>query len=210
MSNVKLIWITPDCEKIIGYCARVSNPKNQANPSVSKLLKYCIDHKHWSIFEMGNMCVEIITSRAISTQILRHRSFSFQEFSLRYAVAADLEFTDARLQDEQNRQNSINEGVPDTIKLWWKITQEKIWREAYYEYQKAIEAGIAKELARMLLPLGTQTKLYMNGSIRSWVHYIELRTDKETQYEHRVIANAAKNIFIEQLPIISEALEWKQ
>lgn len=205
--EVKLISITPEAEKIIAHCARVSNPKNQDNPEIEKLLSYCIKNQHWSIFETGNMVLEITTSRAISAQILRHRSFTFQEFSQRYAEVTEFETYEARAQDLKNRQNSTDT-LSEETKNWFKNIQLKLYSEALINYQIALEKGIAKECARFLLPLSTQTKLYMNGSIRSWIHYINLRTENGTQLEHKVIAEECKRIFKEQLPIISKALGW--
>ena len=203
---VKLISITPDAEKTIVYCARVSS-KEQDNPEISKLIKYCLDHKHWSIFETASMTVEIETSRAISAQILRHRSFTFQEFSQRYAEATEYVTYEARRQDKKNRQNSIGDMKLDDEKWFWEA-QQMIHSNCDRLYRQALKRGIAKEQARFLLPMSTKTKLYMTGSIRSWLHYIELRSDKDTQLEHRVIAEEIKDIFIEQLPILSEAKKW--
>ena len=204
--NVKLIWITPNAEEIIGYCARVSNPSNQDNKDISKLLSYCIKNGHWSIFEMANMCVEIETSRAISSQILRHRSFSFQEFSQRYAEATEFEDQEARRQDFKNRQNSIDD-LPIEDRAWFHDTLSNIQRVALSVYKSSLEKGIAKECARALLPLSTKTRIYMNGSIRSWIHYLELRTGNGTQKEHMDIAKEIKKIFENKLPIIGKALE---
>lgn len=203
---VKLISITPNAESIIGYCARVSSD-NQNNPDVSKLLAYCIKNKHWSIFEMANLCLEIETGRDISPQILRHRSFSFQEFSQRYSKVNTFVKRQARRQDSKNRQNSIDD-VSDADKSWFDAVQQKTWSESYELYNDALNRGIAKECARSLLPLNTKTKLYMNGTIRSWITYIQVRTDPSTQLEHREIAEACKSIFKEQLPIIAKALDW--
>ena len=192
-------------EDFIAYCARVSNPSNQHNVATApKLLKFLIKHKHWSPFELAGMCVEIKTSRAIAAQILRHRSFSFQEFSQRYSDATDFEPTELRRQAEKNRQSSAD------IITDHKIIAEarSIQFQAKQVYEDLIEAGVAKECARAVLPLGTQTTMYMNGTVRSWIHYIELRTEENTQKEHRDIANANKNIFIENFPHSSEALEW--
>ncbi len=204
---VKLISITPETEKLIGYCARVSNPLNQDNPNVSKLLGYCIKHGHWSIFEQANMVVEINTSRAIAAQILRHRSFSFQEFSQRYAKASDFISYDARRQDSKNRQNSIAD-LSDEEQAWFHQAQQDVWNFAFERYNQALEKGIAKECARALLPLNTATRLYMNGTIRSWIHYIQLRTAHGTQEEHRVIAEGCRQIFCSQLPDIARAMGW--
>lgn len=203
---VKLISITPNCEKTIMYCARVSNPKNQDSDN-TKLLDYCLKHGHYSIFEMGNMVLEIKTSRAIAAQILRHRSFTFQEFSQRYAEAQDFELYQARRQDTKNRQNSIDDLTPEE-QDWFLNAQEQVILLANDLYRQALEKGIAKECARFLLPLNTSTKLYMNGSIRSWIHYIDLRTANGTQLEHAEIAEACKKIFIEQMPNIAKSKGW--
>ena len=206
--RVNLVWATPEAEKVIGYCARVSNPKNQKNPKVSGLLKFCIRHGHWSIFEMANMTVEINTTRGIAAQILRHRSFSFQEFSQRYAEMEGFEYVCPRRQDAKNRQNSWDD-LEEDDKTWFEYTHKKVQDTTNDFYKEALERGIAKESARFLLPMSVKTRMYMNGTVRSWIHYIQLRTDKSTQKEHRDIAEAVKNIFIEQFPIISEALGWK-
>lgn len=209
--NVELISITPDSEKTIAYCARVSNPKGQDRDEYAKLLKYCIDHGHWSIFEMANMVLEINTTRGIAAQILRHRSFSFQEFSQRYAetnLLEDVEAPELRGQDEKNRQNSLD-NVADNDKITWTRIIEDHFRKSQYIYDEMIKVGIAKECARFVLPLATPTKMYMNGTIRSWIHYINLRSGHGTQKEHMDIANKCKDIFIQQLPVVSEALGWK-
>lgn len=205
--EVKLISVTPDAEKTIGYCARVSNPKNQDNPDVSKLLSYCIKNGHWSIFEMSNMVVEINTTRGIAAQILRHRSFSFQEFSQRYAEALGFEYNPPRRQDKKNRQNSLDDLSNDT-KEWYRDAVLSIHEESEHLYQLALDKGIAKECARFLLPLSTKTRMYMNGTVRSWIHYIKLRTDPSTQKEHRDIAEEIKSIFKTQFPITADALDW--
>lgn len=206
--NVKLISITNDVEKIIAYCARVSSPQNQDNENIAGLLKYCINHKHWSPFEMGNMILEIETSRAISAQILRHRSFSFQEFSQRYAEVQNFEYYVARRQDTKNRQNSIDDMDEETKRKFHGMQNEVIYA-AVMAYKEALDMGIAKEQARMLLPMSTATKLYMNGTIRSWIHYLQVRNKEEgAQLEHVEVADKAREIFIERLPIISEALGW--
>jgi len=206
--EVKLVSVTPECEKNIMYCARVSNPSNQTNDN-PKLLDYCIKNQHWSIFEMGNMVVEITTSRAIAAQILRHRSFSFQEFSQRYAAVPEdgIEYYDARSQDFKNRQNSID-NMTQEDKEWFKLAQQTVWKQARELYDTAISKGIAKEQARFLLPLNTQTKLYMNGSIRSWLHYLDLRCGNGTQKEHKDIADAIKLVFCQQFPNIAKAKGW--
>jgi thymidylate synthase (FAD) len=205
--NVKLIHVTPEAEKVISYCARVSNPKNQDNPDYAKLLAYCIKHGHWSIFEMASLCMEITTSRAIGAQLIRHKSFSFQEFSQRYAEVGEFEHYKARKQDLKNRQNSTDDLEPNT-KAWFHWKQFELQRDAKAAYDLALEKGIAKESARFLLPMSIQTKMYMHGTIRSWVHYITLRTDPSTQLEHREIALECKRIFKEQLPIVAKALGW--
>jgi thymidylate synthase (FAD) len=203
---VKLIAITPSAEELVGYCARVSAPENQGKDA-SKLLAYCVKHGHWSIFEMANMVLEIETGRDVAPQILRHRSFSFQEFSQRYSKADTYVERQARRQDLKNRQNSIDDISTDD-QIWFRNVQEDIWNQSYTAYTQALDRGIAKECARSLLPLNTKTRIYMNGSIRSWIHYINLRTDKSTQLEHREIAEAAKQIFCEQMPTIAQALGW--
>ena len=216
--NVKLISITkPDieglknAEDLVAYCARVSNPSNQMNSeSAPKLLSFLIKHKHWSPFEMVDMTVEIKTSRAIAAQILRHRSFSFQEFSQRYSVATGFEDIEFRLQGDKNRQVGENFLDPTDLRYADLYSSVKQAIEAStIAYDKMIQGGIAKEVARMILPLTTETTMYMKGSLRSWVHYLDLRTEQNTQKEHRLIADECKNIFIENFPIISEALQWK-
>lgn len=201
MSKTKIIWVTPECEKVIGYCARVSNPANQDNPNVSKLLKYCMTKGHWSVFEMGSMCVEITTSRAISAQILRHRSFSFQEFSQRYAEATSFETQEARSQDLNNRQMS-NDDLTEDKKSWFKCVLKHHQEKSLKLYNTAIEHGVAKECARSLLPLSTQTTLYMSGTIRSWIHYLKLRTGNGTQKEHMDIALDIKETLIKEIPTL--------
>jgi len=201
----KLIWITPEAEQVIGYCARVSNPANQDNPDVSRLLSYCIKHGHWSIFEMASMCVEIKTTRAIAPQILRHRSFSFQEFSQRYAQVAEFPILGKmRLAGTTNRQSS--QPMPERGKLDAEmqgviLDAELAVSRAYDAYNNLIKAGIAAETARMVLPLCTPTTMYMSGTIRSWIHYVQLRTQEDTQLEHREIAESIKTLMAEHLPI---------
>ena len=204
---VKLISITPEAEKIMVYCARVSS-KQQDNPELSKLIKYCLDHKHWSIFETASMTVEIETSRAISAQILRHRSFTFQEFSQRYAEATEYVTYEARRQDKKNRQNSIADMKLDDEKWFWEA-QQMVHSNCDRLYRQALKRGIAKEQARFLLPMSTKTKLYMTGNIRNWLHYIELRVHIDTQLEHRIIAEQIQSVFIEQLPLVAAAMGWK-
>ncbi len=206
---VRLIHGTPDAEKVMGYCARVSNPANQDNADVSKLLGYCVKNGHWSVFEMASMCVEITTSRGISPQILRHRSFSFQEFSQRYAIPDDYVQYEARAQDSKNRQAS-NDTLDPFIKAQFARAQAEVWRKSKEYYDQAIEAGVAKECARFLLPLNVETRLYMHGTVRSWIHYIQLRTTPGTQKEHRDIALEIKDLFCAQFPDLGKALEWKQ
>jgi len=204
MSLCKLIWITPEAEKLIAYCARVSS-KNQDNPNIKGLLKFCIREGHWSIFEQANLCIEINTIRAISSQILRHRSFSFQEFSQRYAeVEKKPDYFDLRRQDLKNRQNSIDDLCDETKKKLYnsiRMTLVDIDRC----YQGLLNDGVAKECARMILPMCSPTKLYMNGTIRSWIHYLKVRSDPSTQKEHMEIAEQIKEIFKKELPIIYEA-----
>ncbi len=201
---VKLIHVTPDAEKLIAYMARVSSPK-QDNPSYENLLKYLIIQKHWSPFEMSNLCVEIVTSRAVSAQILRHKSFHFQEFSERYSTVAHSIQYNARRQDTKNRQNSIDDLSQDT-KEWFNEAQHEIYNKAMDLYEEALHRGVARESARFLLPLSTETKIYMNGTLRSWITYFLVRLEKSTQLEHREIALACFNIFKEQFPIIYKVL----
>lgn len=205
MSNVKLVWITPESERHIMYCARVSNPKNQDSGNTG-LLNYCVKHGHWSVFEMANMCVEINTTRDISAQIIRHRSFSFQEFSQRYAEVNGFEYSEPRRQDLKNRQNSIDNFDQDT-KDKWRALQDKVYLTSKHCYDLALQLGIAKECARKLLPMNTETRVYMNGTIRSWMHYLAVRQDPSTQKEHRDIADSVAKIFAEELPIIYKALK---
>ena len=212
MTQVKLVTVTPKAEETMGYVARVSNPNNQDNPNVAGLLKYCIKHQHWSVFEQAHMTVEIQTTRGLAAQILRHRSFTFQEFSQRYAatnlLADEIPMFDLRHQDTKNRQNSTDD-VPKNKK---QDLQEKIaehFVEAMDLYNELLANGIAKECARFVLPLATPTRIYMTGSVRSWVHYIDLRSAHGTQKEHMDLVENVRKIFVEQFPIVSEALEWK-
>ena len=208
MSKVKMIWSTPQGEDLVAYMARVSNPENQDNKETApKLIKYLIKNKHWSPLEMVNMCVEIETTRDIARQILRHRSFSFQEFSQRYAVATDFEFSEARLQDSKNRQNSLD---TDDLGLlyWWEGAQRRVLDDAKFMYESALQKGIAKEVARKLLPEGiTMSKLYMNGTLRSWLHYIDIRCDEATQKEHRDVALLVKEQLLKCYPTMGYL--WK-
>ena len=203
MSQVSLVWVTPKAEELVARMARVSNPANQNSPaSAPKLLKYLIDNKHWSPFEMVNMCVEIKTTRDIARQILRHRSFSFQEFSQRYAVAQGFELSEPRLQDEKNRQNSL-ETDDRQLAYWWEGAQRRVLQEAQFMYESALAKCIAKEQARKLLPEGmTQSSMYMNGTLRSWLHYVSIRCDLATQKEHREVAEQIRGIMYEQFPTI--------
>ena len=209
--NVSLISVSPDAEKLMAYCARVSNPNNQENDNYAGLLKYCIKHQHWSIFEQAFMTLEINTTRGLAAQILRHRSFTFQEFSQRYAdtnlLDANIPLPELRRQDTKNRQNSIDDIPEKQI----KFLQDRIqlyFNEGMDLYNELLREGIAKECARFVLPLATPTRLYMSGSVRSWAHYIDLRSGHGTQKEHMDIANACKSIFTEQFPTVSAALEW--
>ena len=211
MNHVKLISVTPDAEKNIAYCARVSNPNNQENEKIAGLLKYCINHQHWSIFEMAFMTLEINTTRGLAAQILRHRSFTYQEFSQRYAdsslLAEKIPMIDLRRQDTTNRQNSIDD-VDEFTKQEFEIQIQRHFASAMDLYQTMLDKGIAKECARFVLPLATPTRLYMSGSIRSWIHYIQLRSANGTQKEHMDIANECKCIFAGEFPVIAEALGW--
>lgn len=203
---VKLISIPPEPEYIIGYCARVSNPKNQENPDVFKLISYCVKNKHWSIFEMQNIVLEITTSRAIAAQILRHKSFSFQEFSQRYSESDYYIETNPRKQDLKNRQHSTDD-LPFELVEEFQEKQRQNWIHSYEMYKYFTSKGVAKESARFLLPLSTGTKLYMNGNIRSWIHYCILRCDSSTQLEHRVIAQECWKIIRKELPNVANAVE---
>ena len=210
MNSVKLITVTPNAEETMGYIARVSNPKNQENPNVSGLLGYCIKHQHWSVFEQAHMSLEVETTRAIAAQVLRHRSFTFQEFSQRYAntnLLGAIPVPDLRRQDLKNRQNSIDD-IPEKQTSFLQKEIAAYFAEGIDLYNELIREGVAKECARMVLPLATPTKIYMTGSVRSWIHYIELRSAHGTQKEHMDIANACKTIFTEQFPTVSEALQW--
>ena len=210
MTKVCLVSVTPDAEKTIGYVARVSNPNNQDNPKVDGLLKYCIKHGHWSIFEQAHMTLEINTTRGIAAQILRHRSFTFQEFSQRYADATLLEkpeVPELRRQDTKNRQNSIDD-IDETEKAFLQGRISQYFQEGLDLYSDLLSKGIAKECARFVLPLATPTKIYMTGSARSWMHYIQLRTANGTQKEHMDVANLCRDHFICNFPTISKALGW--
>jgi thymidylate synthase (FAD) len=209
--TVKLVSVTPDAEQTMAYIARVSNPANQDNDNYAGLLRYCIKHNHWSVFEQSTMTLEIETTRAIAAQILRHRSFTYQEFSQRYADSSILGSTiplpELRRQDNKNRQNSIDDLDPFEVQLLEKQMQT-LFDSSMSLYKQMLERGVAKECARMVLPLCTPTRIYMTGSCRSWIHYINLRSANGTQKEHMDIAESCKKVFIEQFPTVSEALEW--
>ena len=209
--SVKLVSVTPDAEQTMAYVARVSNPNNQENPNYAKLLGYCIKHNHWSVFEQSFMTLEIETTRGLAAQILRHRSFTYQEFSQRYAdsslLAETIPVPELRRQDTKNRQNSIDDLDPEFVALSNKQI-ETYFAQGMSLYQHLLDNGVAKECARFVLPLATPTRLYMSGSCRSWIHYITLRSANGTQKEHMEIAEQCKNIFAEQFPTVAEALEW--
>ena len=205
MHTVSLIHSTPKGEELIAYMARVSNPNNQDNPSYSKLIKYLIKHKHWSPFEMVNICVEIETTRSVAAQILRHRSFSFQEFSQRYSKTDKASPTDIRRQDINNRQNSIDDVDEFTVQDF-QVKQQSLFDLSYKLYEEMLAAGVAKECARDVLPLCTPTKLYMNGTLRSWLHYCDLRCANGTQKEHMLIANDVKSIIAHHYPNVYTAM----
>ena len=208
--DINLISVTPDAEQHMAYVARVSNPKNQDNDKFAGLLKYCIKHGHWSVFEQAYMTVEINTTRGIAAQILRHRSFTYQEFSQRYAdsnLLGDIELPELRRQDDKNRQNSIDDLEPEMVDKFNR-QMNTLFSSAFGLYNQMLKAGVAKECARFVLPLATPTRIYMTGSCRSWIHYINLRSAHGTQKEHMDIANGCKKIFVENFPSVSEALEW--
>jgi thymidylate synthase (FAD) len=204
--SVQLVHATPDAESLVAYMARVSNPDNQDNPESERLIRYLIKHKHWSPFEMVNMCVQIETTRSVAAQILRHRSFSFQEFSQRYAqVAEPSMIPQLRRQDTKNRQNSIDDLDPYTVKDF-TIKINSLFELSESLYKEMLQAGVAKECARDVLPLSTPTKLYMNGTLRSWLHYCDLRCANGTQYEHKLIADQVKDIIEQEFPTIYAAM----
>ena len=210
-TQIKLISVTPDAEKTMGYVARVSNPNNQENPKVAGLLSYCIKHGHWSVFEQAHMTVEINTTRGLAAQILRHRSFTYQEFSQRYADVSYLRehipLPELRSQDDKNRQNSIDDVSPETVEKYHKKMRAQF--DASIDlYKEMLHDGIAKECARFVLPLATPTRLYMTGSVRSWIHYIELRSAHGTQKEHMDLVENVRKVFVEQFPVVSQALDW--
>ena len=208
--KVELVSTTPDAEKTMAHIARVSNPNNQDNPNYAGLLRYCIQHEHWSVFEQSFMTLEIETTRGLAAQILRHRSFTFQEFSQRYAdsnLLGEIELPELRRQDVKNRQNSIDDLEPAISE---KLQKQMItlFSSSLALYNQMLESGGAKECARFVLPLATPTRLYMSGSCRSWIHYINLRSAHGTQKEHMDIANACKEVFMENYPTVSAALDW--
>ena len=208
--TVKLVSVTPDAEQLMAYIARVSNPSNQDNEKYAGLLKYCIKHNHWSVFEQSTMTLEIETTRAIAAQILRHRSFTFQEFSQRYAASTalgEIDLPELRRQDAKNRQNSTDDLDPE-IADKFERQMITLFSSSKALYESMLKQGVAKECARMVLPLCTPTRIYMTGSCRSWIHYINLRSAHGTQKEHMVIAEACRKVFTEQFPAVSEALEW--
>ncbi len=208
--TVKLVTVTPDAEKLMAYVARVSNPSNQDNEKFAGLLKYCINHQHWSVFEQSSMTLEIETTRAIAAQILRHRSFTYQEFSQRYASSTNLgkiPVPEYRKQDIKNRQNSTDDLDP-FLKQTLELQTQTLFDSATALYEQMLADGVAKECARMVLPLATPTRIYMTGSCRSWIHYINLRSAHGTQQEHKSIAQDCKSIFKKSFPIVSESLNW--
>jgi len=209
--TVKLVRVTPEAEQHIAYCARVSNPKNQSNQGFEGLIKYCIKNQHWSIFEHAFLTVEINTSLAIATQILRHRSFTFQQFSQRYADSTELQLElpvpELRRQDTKNRQNSTDD-LPADVSISFNVKIEEHFKQAIEIYQDMLNSGVARESARFVLPQATQTRLYMSGSVRSWIHYIDLRSAHGTQAEHKQIAEQCKCIMASEFPTIASALDW--
>jgi len=209
--TVKLVSVTPDAEQTMAYVARVSNPANQDNDNYAGLLRYCIKHNHWSVFEQSFMTLEIETTRAIAAQILRHRSFTFQEFSQRYAdsslLSKKIPLPELRRQDTKNRQNSIDDLDQETIDLLTR-QMDTLFSSSMSLYQQMLDRGVAKECARNVLPLCTPTRIYMSGSCRSWIHYINLRSANGTQLEHMRVAEACKEVFVKQFPTVAEALEW--
>jgi len=210
-SKVQLISVTPDAEQTMAYVARVSNPSNQDNENYAGLLRYCIKHNHWSVFEQSHMTLEIETTRGIAAQVLRHRSFTFQEFSQRYAdtnlITERIPVPDLRKQDTKNRQNSTDD-LGDYVKLKFQAEIAEHFTAANNLYKRLLEAGVAKECARFVLPLATPTRIYMTGSCRSWIHYIDLRSAHGTQKEHMIIAEQCREVFKEQFPAVAEAMGW--
>ena len=209
--KVKLISVTPKAEETMGYVARVSNPQNQDNPKVAGLLSYCIRHGHWSVFEQAHMTVEIETTRGLAAQILRHRSFTYQEFSQRYAdvshIREDIPLPELRSQDEKNRQNSIDDVDPKIVEKY-NVKMRKHFDASIDLYKEMLHDGIAKECARFVFPLATPTRLYMTGSCRSWIHYITLRSANGTQKEHMDLVEEVRKVFVGQFPVVSQELDW--
>ena len=210
-NNVKLVSVTPDAEKLMAYVARVSNPKNQDNDKFAGLLKYCIKHGHWSVFEQAFMTAEINTTKGLAAQILRHRSFTYQEFSQRYADSSmlgdQIPLPELRRQDDKNRQNSIDDLDPLMVEDL-NLKMQRHFVDGMKLYKEMLDAGIAKECARFVLPLATPTRIYMSGSVRSWIHYINLRSAHGTQKEHMNVAEGVRSIFSEQFPTVAQALDW--
>ena len=209
--NVKLVTVTPKAEETMGYVARVSNPKNQDNPKVAGLLGYCIKHGHWSVFEQAHLTLEIETTRGLAAQILRHRSFTYQEFSQRYAdssmLAKEVPLPELRRQDDKNRQNSIDD-LDRFVVQDFELKMQRHFVDGMKLYKEMLDAGVAKECARFVLPLATPTRIYMTGSVRSWIHYIDLRSAHGTQKEHMTVAEGVRSIFSEQFPTVAQALDW--
>ncbi len=209
--NIKLVSVTPDAEKHMAYVARVSNPKNQDNDQFAGLLKYCIKHGHWSVFEQAFMTVEINTTRGLAAQILRHRSFTYQEFSQRYAdssmLGKEIPLPELRRQDDKNRQNSINDLDPLVVQDF-NAKMQKHFVDGMKLYKEMLDVGIAKECARFVLPLATPTRIYMTGSVRSWIHYIDLRSAHGTQKEHMDLVENVRQVFKQQFPVVAQALDW--
>ena len=210
-TQIKLISVTPDAEKTMAYVARVSNPQNQENEKFAGLLRYCIKHGHWSVFEQAHMTLEINTTRGLAAQILRHRSFTYQEFSQRYQdvshIREDIPLPELRSQDEKNRQNSVDDVDPAIVEKY-NVKMRKHFDASIDLYKEMLHDGIAKECARFVLPLATPTRLYMTGSVRSWIHYINLRSAHGTQKEHMELVENVRKVFIEQFPLVSQALDW--
>ena len=210
-SQIKLVSVTPDAEQHMAYVARVSNPKNQDNDKFAGLLKYCIKHGHWSVFEQAFMTVEINTTRGLAAQILRHRSFTYQEFSQRYADSSllgdSIPLPELRRQDDKNRQNSIDD-VDQFVKQDFELKMQRHFVDGMKLYKEMLDAGIAKECARFVLPLATPTRLYMTGSVRSWIHYIDLRSAHGTQKEHMDLVENIRSVFKQQFPTVAQALDW--
>ena len=208
--KVSFVNITANPEQTMAYIARVSNPNNQDNENYAGLLRYCIKHQHWSVFEQSSMTLEIETTRGLAAQVLRHRSFTFQEFSQRYAdsnLLGEIELPELRRQDTKNRQNSIDDLDPEVVEKLEK-QMNTLFSSSLALYNQMLQSGVAKECARFVLPLATPTRLYMTGSCRSWIHYIQLRSAHGTQKEHMDIAYACKSLCVQYYPTVAEALDW--